>query len=129
MFVRLATVLPALVVSAAVAQTSPPALSPPWPPLPAAGFISGRAATDRDVAAGNAVFVLKAYGGYFGRPMDIVIPQYAYMTKRGGKPVPVIVVQAEVGGGIKLFGVRGLDGDKSTARDFELKLLGTKPPN
>ena len=43
--------------------------------------------------------------------------------------MPVIVVQAEIGKGIKLFGVRGLDGDKSTARDYELKLLGTKPPN
>ncbi len=126
MLVRLAAFL--LVLGAAVtasAQTAPVN----WPPLPATGFISGRAATDQDVAAGNAVFVLKAYGGYFGKPMDVVIPQYAVMTKRGEKPVPVIVVQAEVGGGIKLFGVRGLDGDKSTARDYELKLLGTKPPN
>ena len=61
--------------------------------------------------------------------MDVTIPQYAYVTKAGENPVPVIVVQAEIGKGIKLFGVRGLDGDKSTARDFELKLLGTKPPN
>jgi len=129
MFKRLATLLLALGISAASAQTSPPSSSPTWPPLPTTGFISGRAATDKDVADGNAIFVLKAYGGYFGRPMDIVIPQYAYMIKRGEKPVPVIVVQAEVGGGVKLFGVRGLDGDKSTARDFELKLLGTKPPN
>ena len=43
--------------------------------------------------------------------------------------MPVIVVQAEIGRGIKMFGVRGLEGDKSTARDYELKLLGTKPPN
>ena len=100
-----------------------------WPPLPTTGFVSGRTATDEDVAAGNAIFVLKAYGAYFGKPMDIAIPQYAYLTKAGEKPVPVIVVQAEIGKGIKLFGVRGLDGDKSTARDFELKLLGTKPPN
>jgi hypothetical protein len=124
MFMRLATVLLALVVSAASAQT-PPA----WPPLPTTGFISGRAATDKDVADGAAIFVLKAYGAYFGKPMDVAIPQYATMTKRGEKPVPVIVVQAETGGGIKLFGVRGLDGDKSTARDYELKLLGKKPPN
>jgi hypothetical protein len=124
-----ATVLVAFGISAALAQTSPPASPPNWPPLPATGFISGRAATDQDVADGNAVFVLKAYGGYFGKPMDIVIPQYAIMTKRGEKPVPVIVVQAEMGGGVKVFGVRGLDGDKSTARDFELELLGTKPPN
>ena len=122
MRLRLATVILILAVSAQTAPVN-------WPPLPTTGFISGRAATDKDVADGNAVFVLKAYGGYFGKPMDVVIPQYAYLTKRGEKPVPVIVVQAEVGGGIKLFGVRGLDGDKSTARDYELKLLGTKPPN
>jgi hypothetical protein len=120
----LAALLTFVTIAAAPAQTSPPT----WPPLPATGFISGRAATDQDVAAGNAVFVLKAYGTYFGKPMDVVIPQYAYLTKRGEKPVPVIVVQAEVGGGIKLFGVRASDGDKSTARDYELQLLGTKPP-
>ncbi len=129
MLLRLATLLLALGISAASAQTSPTASSPAWPPLPTTGFVSGRAATDKDVADGNAIFVLKGYGAYFGKPMDIVIPQYAYLTKRGEKPVPVIVIQAEVGGGIKMFGVRGLDGDKSTARDYELKLLGTKPPN
>jgi hypothetical protein len=99
-----------------------------WPALPTTGFISGRAATDQDVADGNAIFVLKAYGVYFGKPIDIAIPQYAYLTKRGGKPVPVIVIQAEVGKGIKLFGVRGADGEKSVARDYELQLLGTKSP-
>ncbi|HEX3938386.1 MAG TPA: hypothetical protein VHX43_12860 [Xanthobacteraceae bacterium] len=126
MFTRIATLLLVLgLAAAASAQTAPVN----WPPLPTKGFVSGRPATDEDVAAGNAIFVLKAYGTYFSKPMDIVIPQYAYMTKAGQKTVPVIVVQAEIGKGIKLFGVRGLDGDKSTARDFELKLLGTKPPN
>jgi hypothetical protein len=126
MFFRIAAFLLAFgVAAAASAQTAPVN----WPPLPTKGFVSGRPATDEDVAAGNAIFVLKAYGTYFSKPMDIVIPQYAYMTKAGQKTVPVIVVQAEIGKGIKLFGVRGLDGDKSTARDFELKLLGTKPPN
>jgi hypothetical protein len=124
-----AALLTLLTISAAAAQTSPPTSPQSWPPLPTTGFISGRPATDKDVADGNAVFVLKGYGTYFGKPMDVVIPQYAYLTRRGEEPVPVIVIQAEVGGGIKLFGVRGLDGDKSTARDYELKLLGTKPPN
>lgn len=126
MAVRLATLILAFgLATAAAAQTAPVK----WPPLPTKGFVSGRPATDEDVAAGNAVFVLKAYGTYFGKPMDVTIPQYAYLTKAGEKRVPVIVVQAEIGKGIKLFGVRGLDGDKSTARDYELKLLGTKPPN
>jgi hypothetical protein len=30
-----------------------------WPDLPGYGYISGRAATDADVANGDAVFVLK----------------------------------------------------------------------
>jgi hypothetical protein len=126
MSARLAAFLLALGVAAAASAQSAPVN---WPPLPTKGFVAGRPATDEDVAAGNAIFVLKAYGTYFSKPIDITIPQYAYLTKAGAKPVPVIVVQAEVGKGIKLFGVRGLDGDKSTARDYELQLLGTKPPN
>jgi len=125
MLLRLATVLLALSLSAAAAQAPPVN----WPPLPAKGFVSGRPATDEDVTAGNAIFVLKAYGGYFGKPMNIVIPQYAYFTKRGEKPVPVVVVQAEIGKGIKLFGVRAFDGKTATARDYELQLLGTTPPH
>ncbi len=126
MITRISAFLLALAMAAAAsAQTAPVN----WPPLPTKGFVSGRQATDEDVNAGNAIFVLKAYGGYFGKPMNVTIPQYAYLIKAGEKPVPVIVVQAEIGKGIKLFGVRGLDGDKSTARDYELKLLGTKPPN
>src|ERR1700728_412281 len=112
MRVALAALLAVLSISAAAGQS--------WPPLPATGFISGRAATDEDVAAGNALFVLKGYGTYFGKPLDIVIPEYAYLIKKGAKPVPVIVVQAESGGGIKLFGVRTFSGDKSVARDYEL---------
>ncbi|MGC1252142.1 MAG: hypothetical protein WA889_14925 [Xanthobacteraceae bacterium] len=126
MLARLAAFLLALGLAASASAQTAPAN---WPPLPGTGFVSGRPATDEDVTAGNAVFVLKAYGTYFGKPMDIAVPQYAYLTKAGQKPVPVIVIQAEIGKGIKLFGVRGLDGDRSTARDFELKLMGAQPPN
>jgi len=126
MFVRLATLLLAFGLAAGAAAQSPPV---DWPALPAKGFVSGRPATDEDIKAGNAVFVLKAYGAYFGKPMNVAIPQYAYFTKRGEKPEPVIVVQAEIGKGIKLFGVRALDGKTATARDYEIRLLGTTPPH
>ncbi|MGB7076749.1 MAG: hypothetical protein WBD53_06135, partial [Xanthobacteraceae bacterium] len=63
------------------------------------------------------------------RPMNVTIPQYAYFTKSGEKPEPVIVVQAEIGKGIKLFGVRQFDGQAATARDSEIRLLGTAPPH
>ncbi len=126
MMARLATVLLAVgFATAAAAQTAPVK----WPPLPAKGFVSGRPATGEDVKAGNAVFVLKAYGTYFGKPMNVTIPQYAYFTKAGGKPTPVIVVQAEIGKGIKLFGVREFDGQAATARDYEIRLLGTTLPH
>ena len=115
--------LPALVP--ALAQQS---VKPSWPALPTTGFISGRPATDKDVADGNAVFVLRAYGIAFGKPLDVTIPQYAYLTKRGQQAVPVIVVQAEQGKGIRIFGLRGLDGKTATARESELRLLGTRPP-
>jgi hypothetical protein len=101
---------------------------PDWSALPTTGFIAGRPATDKDVADGNAVFVLRAYGIAFGKPLDVAIPQYAYLTKRGEPPVPVIVVQAEQGKGLKIFGVRRLDGKTATAKESELQLLGTQPP-
>jgi hypothetical protein len=100
-----------------------------FPPLPNSGYIVGRPATDKDVADGNAVFALQAYGIPFGKPLDVVIPQYAYLTKKGQQPVPVVVVQAEQGKAIKIFGVRDANGKATTAREYELRLLGTRPPD
>jgi hypothetical protein len=116
----LATLLVLLSAAAALAQA--------WPALPTTGFVSGRPATDQDVAAGNAAFVLKQYGVYFGKPLDIAIPQYAYLLRKGG-PVPVIVIQAEQERNLKLFGVRDLDGNTATVKDSDLQLLGANPPH
>jgi hypothetical protein len=106
-------------------QTSQPA----WPPLPTTGFLAGRPATDKDVRDGNAVFALQAYGVPFGKPFDVTVPQYAYLTRRGRAPIAAIVVQAELGKGRKIFGVRDLDGKGATAKDSELQLLGTHAPD
>jgi hypothetical protein len=122
----IASLAGALDLSATRAQQS---AKPSWPALPTAGFISGRPATDKDVADGNAVFVLRAYGVPFGKPLDVTIPQYAYLTKRSQQPVQVIVVQAEQGKGIKIFGVRDRSGKAATARESEVRLLGANPPN
>jgi hypothetical protein len=100
-----------------------------WPPLPTTGFISGRPATDKDVIDGNAVFALRAYGVPFGKPLDVTIPQYAYLRKKGQEPIAVIVVQAELGKGLKIFGVRDLNGKGATAKESELQLLGMHPPD
>jgi hypothetical protein len=122
-----AILLLALTISAAQAQTAPsPALA--WPPLPSTGFISGRAATNQDVADGKAAFVLKVYGAAVGKPLDLTIPQYAYLMNKGDKPVPVIVIQAETYRGLKLIGVRDLAGKTSTVKQADLQLLGTTPP-
>ena len=110
-------------------NSTPRAAKQSWPPLPTTGFISGRPATDKDVIDGNAVFALRAYGVPFGKPLDVTIPQYAYLRKKGREPIPVIVVQAELGKGLKIFGVRDLDGKGATAKDSELQLLGTHPPD
>ncbi|MGC2076518.1 MAG: hypothetical protein WA728_10890, partial [Xanthobacteraceae bacterium] len=82
-----------------------------------------------DVADGNAVFALRAYGVAFGKPLDVVIPQYAYLIRNGQQKLPIIVVQAEDGKGIKIFGVRDFDGKTATAKQSELQLLGTHPPD
>jgi hypothetical protein len=125
-FLLIASLAVAFDLSATQAQ---PGAAPSWPALPTAGFISGRPATAKDVADGNAVFVLRAYGVPFGKPLDVTIPQYAYVTKRGQQAVPVIVVQAEQGKGIKIFGVRDRSGKAATARESEVRLLGANPPN
>jgi hypothetical protein len=126
MRMRLVILLTILGISVTSAQQSP---APGWAPLPTSGFISGRPATDKDIMEGNAVFALRAYGVPFGKPLDVVVPQYAYLTKRGQQPIPVIVVQAELGKGLKIFGVRDLNGKTATARDSELQLLGAHPPD
>jgi hypothetical protein len=128
------TLTAAIAVGIAVWQGTTPCLAQQaakqsWPPLPTTGFISGRPATDKDVAEGNAVFALRAYGVPFGKPLDVTIPQYAYLTKRGQQPIAVIVVQAELGKGLKIFGVRDLNGKTATAKESELQLLGTHPPD
>src|SRR5262249_544923 len=125
----MAAILHGAVAASAQERANQEGAKPSWPALPTTGFISGRPATDKDVADGKAVFVLRAYGIAFGKPFDVTIPQYAYLTKRGQHAIPVIVVQAEQGKGIRIFGLRGLDGKTATARESELRLLGARPPD
>jgi len=100
-----------------------------WPSLPDKGFILGRAATEKDVADGNAIFVAKSNGIIIGKPIAIMIPQYAYLLEGNDKKRPVIVIQAEDANGIKLFGVRDLDGKEYVTKETDLNLLGSEPPN
>ena len=94
--------------------------------LPTTGFITGRAATADDVAAGNAAFSMQ---GAARGPLPIGIPQYAYWTDENRRRVPVIVVQAERGpNGEEMVGMRKLDGSEIVATLAEVTLLGTERP-
>ncbi|MSP60796.1 MAG: hypothetical protein EXR72_10730 [Myxococcales bacterium] len=103
-----------------------------WPALPVSGFISGRAATNADVEAGNAVFALKTEGDRpMGVPVKIAIPQYAiHMDAETGKGTPGFIIQAEKGGEITIVGFLQLP-ERTTLMGTlaEFKLLGTKTPS
>lgn len=95
-----------------------------WPKLPSVGFISGRAATQKDLDAGNAVFVSQVGNVVIGTPLKIEIPQYAYHLKNG-KKIPVIIVQAEEAKNNKIVGARNSNGGELVGLLNEFELLGT----
>lgn len=97
-----------------------------WPPLPDKGFVVGRPATLEDIKAGNAVFVASEDGRSIGKPLDIIIPQYAYLKSEGLK-IPVILVQAEEAKGMKMVGARDFSGQAHVANLQEFQLLGLTP--
>src|SRR6516225_8025134 len=97
-----------------------------WPPLPSSGgFVTGRPAQKEDVAKGNAIFSAVVNGVVVGKPLPIKIPQYA-LLRDGHKPA--ILVQAEVANGMKVYGVRGLDGKQQVVTESDIELLGTQKP-
>ncbi|MTT51132.1 hypothetical protein F1529_01415 [Alcanivorax sp. VBW004] len=113
----------ALLAVAAVAQAGD-VLS--LPPLDTYGFVSGRAATEADVSAGDAVFLFKEDGLIIGQPLDIQVPQYAVF--RGSNEAAsgyVIIVQAEQAAGIPVVAARFFsDGKVVTGTPEEFTLLG-----
>jgi hypothetical protein len=106
-----------------------PDASGPWPPLPATGFLAGRAATKQDVREGNAVFVAEVEGKVVGVPLTIQIPQYAlHVDADSGAETRVILIQAEHAGGIDMVGYRILaTGGDGVGTLPEFKLLGQAP--
>jgi hypothetical protein len=76
-----------------------------WVPLPAHGFVSGRAATRDDLKQGNAAFILEDNEKAIGTALPIEIPQYCYCKLKGEK-LPAILIQAEEAKGLKLLGCR-----------------------
>jgi hypothetical protein len=94
-----------------------------WPSLPTKGFITGRPAEQSDVMNGDAIFVAAVKNVVIGKPIPIQIPQYALRRDTHER---VFVVQAEDANGIKLVGVRSIDGKEAVVKDTDLDLLGTQ---
>ena len=101
------------------------ALAESWPALPAADFTKGRAATRDDVDEGRAVFVGEVNGMIIGVPLDITIPQYAYLI-RDGKKQAVIVIQAEQIQNDKIIGAKLLNGQDIAGFMQDFELLGNQ---
>jgi hypothetical protein len=96
-----------------------------WPPLPAA-FITGRSATQEDVAQGKAVFATRAGNSI---PLPIAIPQYAFCELDGTR-VPGLVVQAEQSQGLAVAGFRPLSGAPACIVPMDTcKMLGQTAPD
>ncbi len=101
-----------------------------WPSLTDISFTKGRAATDADVNAGAAVFVLKVDDVAVGLPLKIELPQYAYhKDTETNEKVKVIVIQAEETQGQSYIGAITAAKDQylvGFANEFEL--LGKEVP-
>jgi hypothetical protein len=101
-----------------------------WPDLPDDGFIAGRAATEDDVANGQAVFVLKRGDVPIGKPIEMPVPQYAlHIQGPSGIKEAVIIVQAESN---ELRSVIGYlivgTSDYGVGFGEEFEFLGTEDP-
>ena len=97
-----------------------------WPPLPKAGFVAGRPATQADVNSGSAGFAIDG-NGVAGSPLHVTIPQYAYFNDNGTK-VPVVLIQAEAAQGKQLAAGKKANGGIVVGFLSDFTLLGTQPP-
>jgi hypothetical protein len=116
--------------SGSTSSSSGPTASGPkassWPPLPTE-YVSGRPATQADVAAGRALFAAQVENGPPAQPSLVSVPQYAYCEDKGRR-FRAIVVQAEVTQGMELLGVRNVDaGGGLVTLASSCQLLGQHP--
>lgn len=99
-----------------------------WPTMPTK-FVSGRLATQEDLANGNAVFFIEAGGKQLTTPtQQFRIPQYAYLLQANGARRPVVLVQAEILDGEAVLGLRNAQGEMFIASGEEVELLGLTHP-
>ena len=99
-----------------------------WPIMPTK-FVSGRLATNEDLANGNAVFLIEVEGKRLTTPTQrFQIPQFAYLLEAGKHRRPVVVVQVELLDGEPVIGLRDAEGEMFIASAKEVELLGLKHP-
>ena len=101
-----------------------------WPSLADVDSVSGRAATQADIDAGRAVFLLQSKDVSKGIPIDIAIPQYAYhVDSDKNVRTAVVVIQAEQLDDSRVVGALDVKtGQFIAALLWEFELFGSEPP-
>jgi hypothetical protein len=101
-----------------------------WPPLSDYKYTSGRQATEDDINSGAAVFMLQVEGENIGKPIDILIPQYAvHIDQETGERTNVIIIQAEENDDSQVIGAINIKTNEFVAAlKFEFEFLGNKKP-
>ncbi|GAA0819523.1 hypothetical protein GCM10009111_23660 [Colwellia asteriadis] len=102
-----------------------------WPSLSDYKYTSGRQATEDDINLGAAVFMLQVEGKNIGKPIDIIIPQYAiHIDQETGEKTKVIIIQAEETYDSQVIGAINIQTDEFIAAlKFEFEFLGNKKTN
>jgi hypothetical protein len=92
-----------------------------WPPFPPNGFVSGRPATEEDIAADRAAFVLRApTGELVGTPRVLALPRLGFSEVSGERQL-VVAIQAEESQGKLVLGLRNADGSYSICSGAEFE--------
>jgi len=99
-------------------------MTDPWGPISASDWrdtpcVSGRPATEADVAAGCAVFYIP--GDSAAAPMTL--PACGLQSLAGGSEQPVVIIQAELAPHGTILGVRPLSGGNGICMATEVRLL------
>ena len=102
-----------------------------WPSLSDYKYTSDRQATEDDINLGAAVFMLQVEGKNIGKPIDIIIPQYAiHIDQETGEKTKVIIIQAEETDDSQVIGAINIQTDEFIAAlKFEFEFLGNKKPS
>ena len=95
-----------------------------WGPIQASEWrtvpcITGRPATEADVAAGSAVFYVPGDSA----PAPVGLPCCAVQRLEDGSELPVVIIQAELAPHGTLLGVRPLAGGNGICMATEVQLL------